>query len=559
MHAPALARHSASLPPSPRGFRFNWPHRAAARRDQHRHRGGALDRRLAAVLASAADRPAATASRSRTASTRPSPWDEAAADPAARGRGGDRHVHRHRAHDPRQGLFAGATSSSHAVDVRLQRVRGLRQRPVRQPLLLRQVPRDRKRPPRCTRPRPSGICCRSRRSRPSSSSCRRRSSRISCSTRSRRCNTSPRPTRSEANRLLGHLIDYLRAALPHLRASSTTLRKEVGLAEAYLNILRMRMGARLDFTIDVPDELAMHPFPPNLLISLVENAIKHGIEPAASGGTRHRARAPRRQDRCSSPSRTPAAASAVRAAPGRASGSPTCASAWPRCTARRAHSRSERGVRAGARATLAIPLRSRHRRARRRRRDASRARKATRPDADRDPRRRRAAAARAAARAARRSVARARDRRRSGQRRGSAGALRAARARRDVPRHPDAREVGARRRARARGPLPRRVRHGIRRIRGRRVRGRRGRLRAEARDGRTHREGRRAAAPRASARRLPISPRCSRASPRATGRTLKWIRASLGNVDEAHRRSTTCSISRPRTSTRRSSPPTATR
>jgi sensor histidine kinase YesM len=88
----------------------------------------------------------------------------------------------------------------------------------------------------------------------------------------------------EANRLLGHLIEYLRAALPHLRASSTTLRKEIGLAEAYLNILRMRMGPRLTFAIDVPDDLAMHPFPPNLLISLVENAIKHGIEPSASGG-----------------------------------------------------------------------------------------------------------------------------------------------------------------------------------------------------------------------------------------------------------------------------------
>ena len=89
----------------------------------------------------------------------------------------------------------------------------------------------------------------------------------------------------EANRLLGHLIDYLRAALPQLRASSTTLGKEVALAEAYLNILRTRMGPRLGFTIDVSPGLATHPFPPNLLISLVENAIKHGIEPAANGGT----------------------------------------------------------------------------------------------------------------------------------------------------------------------------------------------------------------------------------------------------------------------------------
>jgi sensor histidine kinase YesM len=88
-----------------------------------------------------------------------------------------------------------------------------------------------------------------------------------------------------AGKLLSHLIEYLRAALPQLRASSTTLGKEVGLAAAYLNILQMRMGERLTFAIDVPSELAQHPFPPNLLISLVENAIKHGVEPAADGGT----------------------------------------------------------------------------------------------------------------------------------------------------------------------------------------------------------------------------------------------------------------------------------
>jgi signal transduction histidine kinase len=89
----------------------------------------------------------------------------------------------------------------------------------------------------------------------------------------------------EAGKLLSHLIEYLRAALPQLRASSTTLAKEVGLAAAYLNILKMRMGPRLEFAIDVPVELSQHPFPPNLLISLVENAIKHGVEPSADGGT----------------------------------------------------------------------------------------------------------------------------------------------------------------------------------------------------------------------------------------------------------------------------------
>ena len=99
-----------------------------------------------------------------------------------------------------------------------------------------------------------------------------------------------------AHRLLGHLIAYLRAALPQLRAASTTLGQEVELAEAYLNILRTRIGTRLAFAIDVPVEDRAQPFPPNLLISLVENAIKHGIEPSADGG-RVEVRARRAGDR----------------------------------------------------------------------------------------------------------------------------------------------------------------------------------------------------------------------------------------------------------------------
>jgi LytS/YehU family sensor histidine kinase len=46
----------------------------------------------------------------------------------------------------------------------------------------------------------------------------------------------------------------------------------------------MRMGPRLDFATDVPDTLRTHPFPPVLLISVVENAITHGLEPRAEGG-----------------------------------------------------------------------------------------------------------------------------------------------------------------------------------------------------------------------------------------------------------------------------------
>jgi len=88
----------------------------------------------------------------------------------------------------------------------------------------------------------------------------------------------------EATRLLGHLLSYLRAALPKMRSTSATLGQEIEFAEAYLNILKMRMGSRLDFGIDVPDSLRMHPFPPVLLISVVENAVTHGLEPLAAGG-----------------------------------------------------------------------------------------------------------------------------------------------------------------------------------------------------------------------------------------------------------------------------------
>ena len=89
----------------------------------------------------------------------------------------------------------------------------------------------------------------------------------------------------KASLMLGHLIAYLRAALPQLRSNSTTLGQESELARAYLSIMQMRMGARLRFAIDIPEELRAHRVPPMLLMSLVENAILHGIEPQAEGGT----------------------------------------------------------------------------------------------------------------------------------------------------------------------------------------------------------------------------------------------------------------------------------
>jgi sensor histidine kinase YesM len=100
----------------------------------------------------------------------------------------------------------------------------------------------------------------------------------------------------KAGMMLGHLLGYLRAALPQLRSNSTTLGQEIELAQAYLSIMQMRMGARLAFAIDVPEELRSHRFPPMLLMSVVENAIKHGLEPRAEGGT-IRVEARRRGDR----------------------------------------------------------------------------------------------------------------------------------------------------------------------------------------------------------------------------------------------------------------------
>jgi signal transduction histidine kinase len=89
----------------------------------------------------------------------------------------------------------------------------------------------------------------------------------------------------KAGQMLGHLLAYLRAALPQLRSNSSSLGQETDLAQAYLSIMQMRMGPRLSFAIDVPPDLRAHHLPPMLLMSLVENAVKHGLEPLAQGGT----------------------------------------------------------------------------------------------------------------------------------------------------------------------------------------------------------------------------------------------------------------------------------
>ena len=89
---------------------------------------------------------------------------------------------------------------------------------------------------------------------------------------------------ARANAMVGHLIAYLRNALPKMRESISTVGQEIELVRAYLNILQMRMGKRLTFEISVPESLLATPFPPLMLPSLVENAIKHGLEPQREGG-----------------------------------------------------------------------------------------------------------------------------------------------------------------------------------------------------------------------------------------------------------------------------------
>ena len=88
-----------------------------------------------------------------------------------------------------------------------------------------------------------------------------------------------------ADEMLGHLIVYLRHSLPRNADAPSSLGEELARARAYLEILRIRMGPRLNLQIDVPEHLLTVPFPPMMLQTLVENAIKHGLEARPGGGT----------------------------------------------------------------------------------------------------------------------------------------------------------------------------------------------------------------------------------------------------------------------------------
>ena len=93
-----------------------------------------------------------------------------------------------------------------------------------------------------------------------------------------------RAEHADGRKLLHDLSDYLRAALPQMRETASTLRRELALSLAYLRVLQVRMGERLKVEVLVADELLDARVPPMMLPTLVENAIKHGLNPLPQGG-----------------------------------------------------------------------------------------------------------------------------------------------------------------------------------------------------------------------------------------------------------------------------------
>jgi sensor histidine kinase YesM len=87
-----------------------------------------------------------------------------------------------------------------------------------------------------------------------------------------------------ASTVLGSLIAYLRAAVPRLHEPSATLEQEFGLMRAYLDVMHMRMPDRLKFSLHADADALPLYCPPMTLLTLVENAVHHGIDPSEEGG-----------------------------------------------------------------------------------------------------------------------------------------------------------------------------------------------------------------------------------------------------------------------------------
>ena len=93
-----------------------------------------------------------------------------------------------------------------------------------------------------------------------------------------------RTDQQAAQDMLDHLVGYLQNAVPDMRSVSSNLGREMDLVRDYLAVMRIRMGERLRFEVEVAEQLRSLSFPPAMLISLVENAVKHGLERASRPG-----------------------------------------------------------------------------------------------------------------------------------------------------------------------------------------------------------------------------------------------------------------------------------
>lgn len=101
----------------------------------------------------------------------------------------------------------------------------------------------------------------------------------------------------QASMVLRNLVAYLRAAVPRLDAPATTLADELELAQAYLELMHIRIPDRLQFGLHVDEAARSLRCPPLTLLTLVENAVRHGIDPSEDGG-RIDVHVERRGDRC---------------------------------------------------------------------------------------------------------------------------------------------------------------------------------------------------------------------------------------------------------------------
>ncbi|MEE4303068.1 MAG: sensor histidine kinase, partial [Wenzhouxiangella sp.] len=94
------------------------------------------------------------------------------------------------------------------------------------------------------------------------------------------------PNHAEAT--LDALCDYLRATIPRLRRDQSgalsTVEEQLEICRRYLAVMKQRMGERLDYEVRAEGEAGAVGFPPFILLSLVENAIRHGLEPKPGGG-----------------------------------------------------------------------------------------------------------------------------------------------------------------------------------------------------------------------------------------------------------------------------------